>query len=74
VYVQIGIVLALSGNVLISVSLNTQKYAHNQNEARGAGKQSYLKLKLWWAGMTLMAVGEVGMGVSIGVVLCVKCV
>jgi len=57
---QIGIVLALSGNVLISVSLNMQKYAHNQNEARGVAKQSYLKLKLWWVGMTLMAIGETG--------------
>ena len=57
---QIGIVLALSGNVLISVSLNTQKYAHNKNEERGAGKLSYLKLKLWWVGMILMAIGETG--------------
>ena len=57
---KIGIVLALSGNVLISVSLNTQKYAHNKNEERGAGKLSYLKLKLWWIGMILMAIGETG--------------
>jgi hypothetical protein len=57
---KIGVVLALSGNVLISVSLNTQKYAHNQNEMRGAAKLSYLKLKLWWIGLALMAVGETG--------------
>ena len=57
---KIGVFLALSGNVLISVSLNTQKYAHNQNELRGAAKLSYLKLKLWWVGMILMAIGETG--------------
>ena len=51
---QIGIVLALCGNVLISVSLNTQKYAHNKNEERGAGKLSYLKLKLWWLSTTVV--------------------
>jgi drug/metabolite transporter (DMT)-like permease len=57
---KIGITLALVGNVLISVSLNTQKYAHNKNEERGAHKLSYLKLKLWWVGMVLMAIGETG--------------
>ena len=57
---KVGIILALSGNVLISVSLNTQKYAHNANEARGTAKVSYLRLKLWWIGMGLMALGETG--------------
>lgn len=57
---KMGIALALSGNILISISLNTQKYAHNKNEERGAGKVSYVKLKLWWVGMLLMAVGETG--------------
>jgi uncharacterized membrane protein len=57
---KIGIILALCGNVLISVSLNTQKYAHNENEKRSAGKVSYLRLKMWWVGMLLMALGETG--------------
>ena len=42
------------------MSRNTQKYAQNQNEMRGAAKLSYLKLKLWWIGLALMAVGETG--------------
>ena len=42
------------------MSLNTQKYAHNANEARGTAKVSYLRLKLWWIGMGLMALGETG--------------
>ena len=38
-----GISLALGGNILISVSLNTQKYAHNQNAMGANDNKSYLK-------------------------------
>ena len=55
-----GIALALCGNVLISVSLNTQKYAHNLNEVDSGGARSYFELPMWWLGMTLMTLGETG--------------
>ena len=37
----IGVSLAVIGNILISVSLNAQKHAHNKNEALGANKLPY---------------------------------
>lgn len=55
-----GIALALCGNVLISVSLNTQKYAHNMNEVDSGGARSYVELPMWWLGMILMTLGETG--------------
>jgi len=57
---RIGISLALCGNVLISVSLNTQKYAHNMNELDSGGARPYMQLPMWWLGMTLMTLGETG--------------
>jgi len=56
----IGIALSISGNFLISVSLNLQKYVHNQNEEASGGQQSYVEIPLWWVGMLLMVLGETG--------------
>ena len=55
-----GIALALSGNILISASLNLQKYAHNKNQLESGGTRPYVELPLWWGGMVLMTLGETG--------------
>ena len=57
---QIGVTLALCGNVLISISLNIQKYTHNLNQAASGGEVAYTDIPLWWTGMALMVVGETG--------------
>ena len=48
------------------ISLNIQKFAHNQNAARGANRLPYHKIPIWWAGMALNAFGEVGNLVAYG--------
>ena len=53
----IGIILAIVGNVLISVSFQITKLAHNKNQQ---SQVSYLKLPLWWVSVVTMASGEVG--------------
>ncbi|KAG8441793.1 hypothetical protein GDO86_010827 [Hymenochirus boettgeri] len=55
----LGIVISISGSFLISVSLNLQKYTH----IRLAYQQTslpYYHSKLWWLGMLLMGLGELG--------------
>lgn len=52
-----GVSLAIMGNLLISVSLNVQKYVHNQVQASGG---SFMADKRWWFGLALMIIGEVG--------------
>jgi magnesium transporter len=85
----IGIIICLSGNVIISFALNIQRLAHeriqrrrhtplhrtatdsssatygaphpkdsDENEEQNEGL--YLKSKLWWTGLVLMAIGETG--------------
>ncbi|XP_052776292.1 NIPA-like protein 2 [Mya arenaria] len=55
----IGCVLAICGNLLISVSLNLQKYTHMKNEELEV-KIHYTRNPLWWAGVSMMIIGEVG--------------
>eukprot|EP00315_Gephyrocapsa_oceanica_P041226 CAMPEP_0185480408 /NCGR_PEP_ID=MMETSP1366-20130426/6236_1 /TAXON_ID=38817 /ORGANISM="Gephyrocapsa oceanica, Strain RCC1303" /LENGTH=377 /DNA_ID=CAMNT_0028087955 /DNA_START=21 /DNA_END=1154 /DNA_ORIENTATION=+ len=55
----IGVCLALSGNLLVSVALNITKHAHNLNQ-RAATPQPYVKLPLWWTGFVSTIVGELG--------------
>jgi uncharacterized membrane protein len=45
------------GNILISVSFQITKLAHNKNQNSQA---SYLTLPLWWVSVITMAGGEVG--------------
>ncbi|XP_053322754.1 NIPA-like protein 2 isoform X2 [Spea bombifrons] len=55
----LGIILSIVGSFLISISLNLQKYTH----LRLAIQQNpipYYKSKLWWCGMVLMGIGELG--------------
>eukprot|EP00292_Cryptomonas_paramecium_P007245 CAMPEP_0113673586 /NCGR_PEP_ID=MMETSP0038_2-20120614/6939_1 /TAXON_ID=2898 /ORGANISM="Cryptomonas paramecium" /LENGTH=437 /DNA_ID=CAMNT_0000590059 /DNA_START=205 /DNA_END=1518 /DNA_ORIENTATION=- /assembly_acc=CAM_ASM_000170 len=55
-----GIALSLSGNVLISASLNLQKYSHNKNQAENGGTKPYWEMPLWWCSFVLMVFGETG--------------
>nr|XP_054355897.1 NIPA-like protein 2 isoform X3 [Pongo pygmaeus] len=54
-----GVLLAILGNLVISVSLNIQKYSHLQL-AQQEHPRPYFKSVLWWGGVLLMAVGEMG--------------
>ncbi|XP_075861249.1 NIPA-like protein 2 isoform X2 [Microcebus murinus] len=55
----LGVLLAILGNLIISISLNIQKYSHLQL-AQQEYPRPYFKSMLWWAGILLMAVGETG--------------
>lgn len=54
-----GIALAVGGNLLVSVSLNLTKHAHNTNLA-SAEPKPYVKLPLWWVGFVTTLLGEFG--------------
>ncbi|XP_068179722.1 NIPA-like protein 2 [Antennarius striatus] len=54
----VGIIISMCGNVLISISLNIQKYAHVRQTQRGS--QPYYTSVVWWFGLALMGVGELG--------------
>uniref|UniRef100_A0A3P9JB93 NIPA like domain containing 2 n=1 Tax=Oryzias latipes TaxID=8090 RepID=A0A3P9JB93_ORYLA len=54
----LGILISICGNVLISFSLNIQKYAHVRQAQRGS--KPYYTSGVWWCGVTLMGVGELG--------------
>ncbi|XP_073650721.1 NIPA-like protein 2 isoform X4 [Tursiops truncatus] len=54
-----GVLLAILGNLVISVSLNIQKYSHLQL-AHQEHPRPHFKSVLWWSGIILMAVGETG--------------
>ena len=50
----------------LQVSLNIQKFAHMKNEALGENRKPYHKIPLWWCGMAVNAVGEIGNLVAYG--------
>ncbi|TRY83301.1 hypothetical protein DNTS_006031 [Danionella cerebrum] len=52
----VGVCVAVFGNILISISLNIQKYTHTRQARRGTGV--YYHSKLWWSGIMLMGLGE----------------
>ncbi|KAM6910222.1 NIPA-like protein 2 [Xenentodon cancila] len=54
----LGIIISICGNVLISISLNIQKYAHVRQAQRGS--KPYYTSTMWWCGVILMGVGELG--------------
>lgn len=56
----IGAIISVCGNLMISISLNTQKFAHMKIQEQGGSKNSYTSSKLWWLGLLLTIVGEVG--------------
>ncbi|NXI55404.1 NPAL2 protein, partial [Chloroceryle aenea] len=55
----LGVVLAAASNFLISVSLNIQKCAHLRLACQAEPKPYYTS-KLWWCGITLLGLAEVG--------------
>ncbi|XP_032901313.1 NIPA-like protein 3 isoform X2 [Amblyraja radiata] len=55
----IGTLLAIFGNLVISISLNMQKYSHVKL-AGTKDPRSYFRTKTWWLGLTLMLIGELG--------------
>uniref|UniRef100_A0A4W5JQG2 NIPA like domain containing 3 n=1 Tax=Hucho hucho TaxID=62062 RepID=A0A4W5JQG2_9TELE len=61
----LGIIISICGNFLISISLNIQKYAHMRQSQLGASKPYYTSV-LWWSGVVLMGVGELGNFASYG--------
>ncbi|XP_071807461.1 NIPA-like protein 2 [Asterias amurensis] len=63
VMIIIGACLAIGGNLLISISMNVQKYALTRLENQGFHAETshaYLTSKLWWLGIFMMVVGEIG--------------
>ncbi|XP_034089281.1 NIPA-like protein 2 [Gymnodraco acuticeps] len=54
----LGIIISICGNVLISISLNIQKYAHVRQSQRGS--KPYYTSGTWWCGVALMGFGELG--------------
>lgn len=70
----VGIASAVCGNLVISIALNVQRYAHlrlkenensqhlPKNSARmpSSHKATYFRSRLWWLGALLMTVGETG--------------
>ncbi|XP_064604648.1 NIPA-like protein 2 isoform X2 [Liolophura sinensis] len=57
----IGSALAICGNLLISISLNIQKFTHVRNAKREESERlHYTKEPFWWLGLFLMFCGEIG--------------
>ncbi|XP_056331265.1 NIPA-like protein 2 [Danio aesculapii] len=54
----VGICIAVCGNFLISISLNIQKYTHVRQSQRGT--RPYYTSRVWWVGVLLMGLGELG--------------
>jgi len=52
----LGIVLAVIGNILISIGLYLQKKVHANNR----DKNTYVHLPEWWLGVSIMGCGEIG--------------
>ncbi|XP_036794037.1 NIPA-like protein 2 isoform X4 [Oncorhynchus mykiss] len=55
----LGIIISICGNFLISISLNIQKYAHMRQSQLGDSGPYYTSV-LWWSGVVLMGLGELG--------------
>ncbi|XP_055402561.1 NIPA-like protein 2 isoform X1 [Bubalus kerabau] len=60
-----GVLLAILGNLVISISLNIQKYSHLRS-AQQEHPRPYFRSVLWWGGVMLMALGETGNFVAYG--------
>ncbi|XP_043573921.1 NIPA-like protein 3 [Chiloscyllium plagiosum] len=59
----IGTLLAIFGNLVISISLNVQKYSHVRLSGT-KDPRSYFRTKTWWLGLVLMLLGELGVFIS----------
>ena len=54
--IGLGLAMALCGNLITTLGLNVQRYAHTKAQPGAA----YTGSRLWWLGVTLMVLGEVG--------------
>ncbi|NXF02762.1 NPAL2 protein, partial [Smithornis capensis] len=61
----LGVLLAAASNILMSVSLSIQKCTHLRLVCRTELKPCY-KSKLWWCGISLLGLGEVGNFIAYG--------
>ncbi|XP_072358555.1 NIPA-like protein 3 isoform X1 [Scyliorhinus torazame] len=59
----IGTLLAIFGNLVISISLNVQKYSHVRLSGT-KDPRTYFRTKTWWLGLVLMLLGELGVFTS----------
>ena len=59
--IVVGVVTSVVSNVIIGVSMNVQKLAHNRNQD-GAGDPvlHFTMLPLWWLGILMNIFGELG--------------
>ncbi|KAM8998619.1 NIPA-like protein 3 isoform 2-T2 [Guaruba guarouba] len=55
----IGALLAIFGHLVISIALNLQKYSHIRL-AGSKDPRAYFKTKMWWCGLFLLVLGELG--------------
>jgi drug/metabolite transporter (DMT)-like permease len=68
----IGILSAVAGNIVISVALNVQRYAHlrlkpsSQPPSSADPERRYLRSSWWWLGVLLMTIGEAGNFIAYG--------
>ena len=64
---MIGIVLAVAGNLVISLGLNVQKYVHNLNDVKPEGeRRPFTTNPMWWLGLGGTIAGEVGNFLAFG--------
>jgi hypothetical protein len=62
-----GIVLAIAGNLVISISLNVQKHVHNLNDAKPESERKpFTSNPMWWLGLSGTVAGEVGNFLAFG--------
>jgi drug/metabolite transporter (DMT)-like permease len=54
--IGLGLTMALCGNLITTLGLNVQRYAHTKAEPGAA----YTDSRLWWVGVSLMVLGEAG--------------
>ena len=56
---MIGVSIAVGANAIIPIALNLQKYAHVRNQDKdGKPKKPFVKIPLWWLGLSMMIGGE----------------
>ncbi|XP_038601565.1 NIPA-like protein 2 [Tachyglossus aculeatus] len=60
-----GVLLAVAGNLVISISLSIQKYCHLRLLSQ-ENQRPYYQSVMWWCGSLLMAVGELGNFIAYG--------
>ncbi|KAI9295320.1 DUF803-domain-containing protein, partial [Neoconidiobolus thromboides FSU 785] len=59
IYRAVGIILAVLSGLLIGISFILKKKGLISSRVEGEDGHGYLKSTMWWAGMILMALGEV---------------